>query len=291
MTDTQAAQIRPGRRAMARILRGILVGTVRRATSDRRALPAFVVIGAQRAGTTTLWRWLLAHPQVLPPVLDSKGVHWFDLDAHRPPWWYRAHFPLRSTLARRTPSAVSGEASPYYLFHPRAPEMAAATLPDTRFVVLLRDPVSRAVSHYHHMRDEGNEPLDTLEAALAAEPGRLEGAEAALLADPSAVHQHHLHHAYAARGRYAQQLERWFAAVGRDRVLVLDAGRMRSEPDALMAEICSFIGIDPALAASPSPGVNAGHYAPPDPAVVTTLRASYAEDDERLWALLGERWW
>lgn len=288
-TEVRRAAIRPARRVLATAVRRSVVATVGRATAGRRALPDFLVLGAQRAGTTSLWRWLGEHPQVVGPVLGMKGVHHHDLHAARPQWWYRAHFPLRRTLERV--QGVTGEASPYLLFHPRVPDHVAATLPETRFVVLLRDPVTRAVSHYHHMVDEGHEHLPTLEAALDAEPGRLAGAEERLLASRAAVDVHHLHHAYVARGMYADQLERWFAAVGRERVLVLDGGRLRHDAAGLLAEVCRWVGIDPARAPEPTRGHNAGSYPPPDPATLDRLADVFAEPDRRLWSLLGEQWW
>ena len=154
-STAEAARIAPVRRVLGTAARRTLVATVRRATVSQRAWPDVLVIGAQRAGTTSLWRWLTQHPAFVAPVLGMKGVHYFDLEAHRPPAWYRAHFPLRATLARI--DGRTGEASPYYLFHPRVPGQAAAALPrSTRFVAVLRDPVARAISHYHHMRDEGH---------------------------------------------------------------------------------------------------------------------------------------
>lgn len=285
----RTAAINPWRRQLGRAARRLLVSTVRGATAQQRAWPHVIVLGAQRAGTTSLWRWLGTHPDFHPPVLDQKGVHYFDLEAQRPARWYRAHFPLRRTLG---PDGRTGEASPYYLFHPRIPDHAARLLPDeTRFIVLLRDPVDRAVSHYHHMRDEGTEPLPTLEAALDAEPARLAAAPSGLAHDPAVVDEHHMHHAYVARGRYAEQLERWFAAVGRDRVLVLDSGRLRSDATGLVTEACRWIGLDPDRVGSPDAGVNAGRYDPPAAATRDRLRAAFAPHDERLWDLLGERWW
>lgn len=278
------------RRSISRLAREAFVQVVGRPTAGRRALPQLLVLGAQRAGTTSLWRWLCAHPQFVPPVLHMKGVHYHDLHADRSLWWYRGHFPLAARLARR--DAVTGEANPYHLFHPRVPAHVAATVPgDARFVVLLRDPVERAVSHYHHMRLEGHEPLPSLEAALDAEPARLAGAEEELLADPRAVHRHHLHHGYVARGRYAEQLERWFAAVGRERVLVLSHDRLSSEPERVLDEVCRWARIDPARAPRPTSVHNRGNYPAPSAPTLGRLRATFAPHDERLWQLLGQRWW
>src|SRR5215470_750369 len=128
----------------------------RRATASARALPDFLIIGAQKAGTTSLYAYLTAHRDVRPA--GRKEVHYFDLGftagAELGEGWYRSMFPLRARLAldgRRTGRPVrTGEASPYYLFHPAAPQRAAALVPEARLLVLVRDPVERAWSHYRH---------------------------------------------------------------------------------------------------------------------------------------------
>ena len=109
-----------------------------RLTASWRMQPRFLIIGAQRCGTTSLYTSLTAHPAVLPAVLH-KGVHYFDTAYGRGPAWYRAHFPLQLTadrVERRTGSApITGESSPYYLFHPLAGERIARDLPEVRLPV------------------------------------------------------------------------------------------------------------------------------------------------------------
>ena len=116
----------------------------RRASADLRALPDFVIIGAQKAGTTSLWRYLVEHPQIVGPT--EKEIHFFDARFDRGARWYRARFPLRASLRRG--ARLTFEASPYYLAHPFVPARVRAMLPDAKLVVLLRDPVERAWSHY-----------------------------------------------------------------------------------------------------------------------------------------------
>ena len=105
------------------------------AEHPRRArLPDFLILGAQRGGTTSLFASLAAHPEVAPP--KEREIHFFNLNYWRGSRWYRRKF-------RRRPGEVSGESSPYYLFHPHAPPRVAADLPSAKFVVLLRDPVEQ----------------------------------------------------------------------------------------------------------------------------------------------------
>jgi hypothetical protein len=186
-------------------------------------LPEFLIIGGQRCGTTSLYRYLAGHPRVLPAT--GKELQFLSLHHRRGERWYRAHFPVRP------PGVLSFEASPYYLFDPAVPARAAALLPSARFIALLRDPVERAYSHYLHSRAYGMEPLSFAEA-LDAEPERL----------ATGGHAARRRISYVARGRYAEQLGRWFAAVGRDRVLVLRT----EELDARLPDVLSFLGLAPA---------------------------------------------
>ncbi len=113
----------------------------RRLTSGSRRLPDFIILGAQRAGTSSLYYYLSQHPQILPAV--RKELHFFDDHYRRGLGWYRSQFPTRG--ARGT---ITGEATPYYLSHPHAPARIQRLLPQARLIVLLRNPVERAISHY-----------------------------------------------------------------------------------------------------------------------------------------------
>src|SRR5207244_9402765 len=99
--------------------------TYGRATASVRPLPNFLILGAQKAGTTALYAYLRWHPQITGP--SFKEVSFFDRHYARGERWYRAHLPVR----RR---GLVGEASPSYLFHPLAPERVARMLPDARLV-------------------------------------------------------------------------------------------------------------------------------------------------------------
>lgn len=249
---------------------------LRRVTVRNRPLPDFLVIGAQKAGTTSLHTYLCAHPEVMPSF--TKEVHYFDQNFHRGTGWYRSHF-------RRGPSgAVGGEATPYYLFHPLAPERASGVAPGCRLIALLRDPVDRAFSHYNHAKARGAETLD-FEPALAAEPERLAGEEDRLLADPTYSSFSHQHHSYLARGFYADQLERWFERFDRERILVLSAEDLFAEPERVLHEAQRFLGLAPHTPGDLSPR-NARRYAPIDERLRTELRRRFAPANQRLYALL-----
>ncbi len=262
----------------------------RRVNAGARALPDFVIIGAQKAGTTALYAYLRTHPDVFPAL--KKEVHYFDIHYSEGEQWYRGMFPTRSRLRaasrHRRRTVVTGEASPYYLFHPLAAERAARLIPGARLVVLLRDPVERAWSHYRHEVRAGREELDFADA-LAAEPERLARAADAVRAGgadgPAAAHRTA---SYVSRGRYAEQLQRWLTHFSREALLVVQAQELFSNPAREYDRVLRFLGI------APAPGGhfevhNAGQQSPMDPALRTQLRQLYREPNEQLADLLGTR--
>ena len=209
-----------GRRRIGRVRRSG-EHALRRASPAGRPLPGYLIVGAQKAGTSSLHSYLSQHSAVTVPV--TKEVHFFDHEFGRGTGWYRAHFH------RSAAGTLAGESTPYYLFHPLAASRAAAVLPEARIVVVLRDPIDRAFSHHNHELALGFEQLP-FEAALAAEEERLRGEEERLIAEPGYRSHAHQHHSYLRRGRYAEQLRRWIELYGSDRVLVLGAEDLFARP-------------------------------------------------------------
>ncbi|MFO7955055.1 sulfotransferase family protein [Thioalkalivibrio sp.] len=136
------------------------------ATWSKRGLPDFIIIGAQKSGTTSLYAYLSQHPQLFPS--STKEVHFFDggldpsVDTFKKGMpWYRAHFPLRKNMGA---NQRTFEASPLYIFNPLAPERIANVVPNVKIIALLRNPTERAISHFFHERRRGREPLAIDEA-------------------------------------------------------------------------------------------------------------------------------
>lgn len=212
-------------------------------TAAARMRPQFIVIGAQRAGTTTMFRLLSEHPQVVRPTA-SKGIGYFDLNYAKGMSWYAGHFPLQ-VLARRAVrdgDPVTFESSGYYLFHPLVPQRMAADLPGVRVIAMVRHPVERAYSAHSHELARGFE-TEPFERALELEEQRLAGAEERLRTDPSFHSFEHRHHAYLARGRYAEQIQRFIDALGADRVTIVDADAFFAEPAEQFAGLCERLGL------------------------------------------------
>ncbi|GGQ55914.1 sulfotransferase family protein [Couchioplanes azureus] len=217
-------------------------------TSDQRPLPDFLVIGTKRGGTTSLWRYLIQHPLVprLFPAWNTKTSHYFEENWPRGEAWYRSHFPTRrqrAALERKHggPCKV-GEAAPLYMFHPLVAGRVADLMPQARMIVLLRDPVERAFSHWKERRGEGVEPLD-FAAALAAEESRTAGEKARLEAEPGYFSPAFDWYSYRARGRYLEHLEPWLERFDRSQLFIVASETLYREPAQTYARILDFIGL------------------------------------------------
>lgn len=264
----------------------VLVG---RWSARYRMLPSFLIVGGQRCGTTSLYRALAAHPAVLKAVLH-KGVHYFDTDYHRGIDWYRGHFPLRHTgrrLADRTGvPAQTFESSPYYMYHPLAAERIAATLPDVRIIVLIRDPVERAYSQHAHEVARGFETERDFAAALALESARLAGQERWLRDEPG-YHSHaHQHHAYVERGQYVDHLTRLAAVFGRHRIHVVESELFFTTPEPVYDAVLAFLGL-PHLGYPRFARHNARDRSPMPDDLRRRLAEHFAPYNERLARWLG----
>ncbi len=228
-----------------------------------RELPSYFIVGAKRAGTTSLDEYIVDHPLVLRGLVE-KGCRYYDVNYHRGPSWFRGHLPLSADLdrleAKLGARPIFGESSPYYCFHPEAPARIARDVPDARILMVLRDPVQRAWSHYRYEVARGFEDLDPL-AALAAEAGRL--------ADPVERTRWyaHRHYSYAGRSRYAEQVERLREHFSADQVLVVRSEDIFERPSETLAVVFDHLGLPP--------------HSQPDYRAHKALKAAAVPDDFR----------
>ena len=211
-------------------------------------LPDFLGIGVQKGGTTTLQCLLEQHPGAFLPA--AKELHYFSLHYALGEDWYRQQF------TGAMPDQRCGEITPYYLFHPAVPSRIQALLPKARLIVLLRDPVERALSQYFHSVRLRLEPL-SLEEALAAEEQRLAVAEAVLQATDGR-HLSHQEHSYMARSRYEQQLPVWESCFGAKQLLVLRSEDLFARAELVWTQLFQFLELEPWPLPELSQPANAG---------------------------------
>lgn len=260
-----------------------------RLTGATPMLPAFLIVGGKRCGSTSLYEYVARHPSVLPSRV-KKGTHYFDVNFPRGFGWYLSKFPTRPRRVEEgATSVITGEASPYYMFHPQAPTRIAAALPTVKLLAVLRDPVERAWSHYRYSVQRGFETLP-IEEALDREPERLAG-EVERMLDPAYQSYAHRHHTYLSRGHYAEQLQALYALFGPERVYVLQSEAMFANPEAALQGVFGFLGLGGATLGE-VPVYKAGRDQKMPASVRARLEEYYREPTAALYALpsVNFRW-
>ncbi len=196
-------------------------------------LPNFLIIGAPRSGTTHLYKGLRQHPEIF--MSDYKEPQFFAFEGHPRPGAltdrraYEALFDAASTYP------AVGEASTLYLWSQQAPQGIQGSIPDAKLIAILRHPAERAFSQYTFQRFLKTEPLETFEAALAAEDARRrENATPFML--------------YREVGLYGQQIPRYQDLFSREQLLILLQDDLESNPDAVFRQIFGFLGVNPEFA-------------------------------------------
>lgn len=264
--------------------------------------PDFLIIGGQKCGTTALYDYLVQHNQILPCAY--KEVHYFNYQYGKGEYWYRRHFPLQKkiTQARRETGLpiLTGEASPCYLLFPQTPQRVYDFVPRVKLIVLLRNPVDRAYSHYTmnvakqttfdvvEKRRVAREPLP-FEAALDAEAERMKTALALLEADPLSRGQWLQMHSYQTRGLYAQHIHRWLQIFPRAQFLFIDSSELKENANAVFQRTLEFLGLEPCQLPRYEPR-HVGEYSQPmNPETRARLVAYFQPHNAELYELLGRR--
>lgn len=216
------------------------------ARSGWGVIPDFIIVGAQRCGTSSLYEYLTGHPHILPAL--RKEVHYFDINFDKGVNWYQSFLPLTSFSIRRAmksskgQSYLTGEATPYYLFHPHAARRIAETTPHSKLIFLLRNPVDRAYSHFLHATRRGHESLP-FEEAIAREEERIGLEEAKMLQDKSYESFDHQWFSYLHRGIYYQQIERYLSYFGKEQILVILSEEFFESPGNILEQALAFLGV------------------------------------------------
>lgn len=232
---------RPARGSLSRSIKGLIRYHARiayvRLFPGRIAHPSFLIIGAAKSGTTSLYAYLGEHPDVLRA--RKKEISFFSYGYLQGWASYLAYF-------RRKPdgrAVITGEASPNYMLHPLAAERARHHIPGVRLIAILRNPVDRAYSQFQQTRNLGREPLETFEEAIECEPERVYPELTRLKHEPRLRSFKVEQFSYLTRGMYYDQLKAWTDLFPREQLLILCAEEFFANPGALMHQVQEFLRI------------------------------------------------
>lgn len=278
ISDAPGGRKPRGAKRLAKAYRGI--------TSPVRVLPDFIIIGGKKCGTSSLYDYLVEHPNVAGAF--RKEVHFFDNFASGT-LRYRAYFPTsaykRHVKRSRGLDLLTGEATPYYLFYPPAPARVRKAVPNVKLIALLRDPVDRAYSHYHHEVRNGTETLSFSEA-IEREAERL-GGEWEKIGRGAYDSLSHRRYSYLSRGVYVDQVRNWRACFPEEQLLILRSEDLFADTSGVLERTAGFLDL-PAMEREDRRRVNKGAYAEAmDKRTRGALVDYFRPYNERLYEYLG----
>lgn len=185
-----------------------------------------MIIGAQKGGTTSLYNYLIKHPQIEPA--SQKEIHFFDWNYDKGIDWYRKQFP---SLKLNNNYVITGEATPNYLFQQDVPRRVFEHMPEVKLIILLRNPVDRAFSHY--------------QMALRAKAKMLQrnGMDKHFLTFEEAFNRN-IKEIFS-RSQYVDQLKNWRKYFPKEQILIIESSDLLGKTEETVENVIRFIGLQP----------------------------------------------
>ncbi len=254
--------------------------------AQERTAPDFIIIGAQRCGSTSLYRYVIKHPGIAPAV--RKEIHFFDRHYRKGLAWYRAQFPLFSPFVRQVlkRDLITGEATPYYILHPHAPKRIFEAAPQAKLIAVLRNPVDRVLSHYNLVVASRFENL-SFEDAIQRDEKRLRGEMERMIEDENYCDINIRRYSYYLyRGIYVDQLTRWTSLFPKQQVLILRSEDLFTDPPAVLNRVFDFLDL-PSWESNGHKKHNSRTYQEMNPSTRKQLIQYFEPHNQRLYEYLG----
>ncbi|XZN91800.1 MAG: tetratricopeptide repeat protein [Microcoleus sp.] len=235
--------------------------------------PNFIIIGSQRCGTTSLYTYLAQHPQILTPI--KKEMDFFSWHFDRGIDWYLAHFPPMPAGEQ----FLTGEASPSYFDSLAAPERLYSAFPEVKLIVLLRNPVDRAISQFYRLT-ELNWEGRSFDRAISDEIARLAQNPAYIIGEEPGN--------YLARGRYIEFIKNWLAFFPKSQLLILRSEDFYANAATTVLQVLDFLDL-PEYQLPEYPNANPGSYQPISDSVRDWLSDYFRPYNQELEEYLGRK--
>lgn len=249
-----------------------------------RKYPDFLIVGSQKAGTTSLYNYIAQHSKILQP--KEKELHYFDNRFHRKSSiWYRACMPIAKK------GYYTFEATPGYMFHPKCAERIWRLLPNIKLIFILRNPIDRAYSHYQMNKRGGIEPFD-FNTAIEKEKDRLRFERNRVFNDDNFEWKIYSNFSYLERGKYILQIKRFLNFFPQEHLFITTLDDLEINPEAVLSSIFDFLNLEQENIKI-NKKFNSFEYSKDiDTATIKKLKEYFSQYNEELFSFLGKeyRW-
>ena len=214
------------------------------ATGFLHTTPDFYIIGFAKCGTTSLFEYLISHPNVHPP--KGKEIDFFDRLYSRGINWYKVGFPFKiqkffDTVFLRK-KFLTGEATPRYIEHPHAINRIKEITPNAKFIILLRNPIDRAFSQ-HNMNVKNDYEINNFSDALKEEPRRIANRIEKMSNDVSYYSWNFDLYAYLEHGIYVDKIKRWMEVFPKEQFFIIQSEEFLKNPSKIYNNVLEFLGL------------------------------------------------
>lgn len=264
------------------------------ATGWLHTLPDYLIIGFAKCGTTSLHEYLIQHPSIFPPL--GKEIDYFDRLYTRGLNWYKAKFPLKTkkffvkNVMKK--DFITGEATPRYMEHPHALMRIKNTIPNSKFIILVRNPIERAFSHYNMNLRNGYE-YRSFEDAIKHEEKRIQGRYDKMEKNENFYSWDYDLFAYLQHGIYIKRLKKWLEIFPKKQFLILQSEEFLEHPDSIYYQTLKFLNL-PKWEPTGYQLFKKREYIDKkiDPKIRKELQSYFQPFNEELYKLLGKnfRW-
>ena len=263
-------------------------------TGNFRLLPNFIIIGAGRAGTTSLYRYITQHPNVLPSTTkDSNNefadLHFFEYKISNSVNWYKSHFPLKflhqSSVSKNKQNFITGEFTATYMYHPLVPKRIFNLLPKTKLILVLRNPVDKAFSTYNQQKNYKQTNLKFQEI-IQSEIERIKFLEVNsqkfhIQSPDDLIIPNILRH-----GIYAKYIENWLKSFPLKQIFIINSDDLENSTQKVLDELFTFLEL-PSYKIPDISKVNTGNYHPMPKTTREFLLNFYEPYNKKLYELIG----
>ncbi len=257
-------------------------------TQSLHTSPTFLIIGAAKCGTSSLYDYLMLHPCVGNSL--TKQIHFFDRYYDRQISWYKVCFPFvwKKFMIEKIKhkNFATGEATAHYMTHPLAAKRAYEVVPNAKIIVMLRNPVDRAYSHYQMEKANKKEEL-TFEEAIEKEPERIRGEFEEMLHNKNNSGRNYPHRAYIKSGEYMEQIKPWLELYPKENFMFIKSEEFNKNTSLVYNEVLKFLRLHP-FELKKYEKIRKREYEKMNPDIRKKLIEYFKPHNEELYELLGK---
>ncbi len=264
--------------------------------SNYRVAPDFIIAGTRKGGTTSLYNYLVQHPQILRAY--EKEIRYFDYNSKKPISWYKSHFPfslyIKTLKKLKKKKIITGEATPNYIYTKKAIKGLSNINPHIKIIFMLRDPVKRAISDYKYaIRRQAKETVNTtFEKTLDLELEKFKTLNIEdIFENEDSFEIINSKLKYIGAGLYHYQIKNWLKEFPKSQILIIKSEDFFENPKEVHLKVLNFLGVDVISLGKYKNFLEGKNTLNLEKELYDKLHNLYSVENEKLYELIDKKLW